>query len=97
MPNTNLGKKFDSHKLDWTLLPIKAVEKVVKVLEFGARKYDRDNWQKVARPRYVAAAWRHLAALTGGELKDPESGQHHAAHLACCCLFIIWIDLETSK
>jgi hypothetical protein len=88
----NEGKKFDQEKRDWTLLPFSAVEEVVKVLEFGAKKYDRDNWQKVEYHRYVKAAFRHLIALAQGERDDPESGLHHGAHIACCVLFMVWKD-----
>lgn len=82
------GRKFDSGKPDYTLLPFEALEDVVKVLGFGAVKYGRDNWQKVERQRYVAAAFRHLVSIAKGEEFDEESGQTHAAHLACCALFL---------
>lgn len=82
------GKKFDGGKPDYTLLPFEALEDTVKVLGFGAVKYGRDNWQKVEPQRYVAAAFRHLVAIAKGEEFDEESGLTHAAHLACCALFL---------
>lgn len=82
------GKKFDSGKLDYTLLPFKALEDVVKVLGFGAVKYGRDNWQKVERRRYIAAAFRHLIEIAKNNELDEESGETHAAHLTCCSLFL---------
>jgi hypothetical protein len=68
----NEGKKFDSGKLDYTLVPWKQMDEVVKVLMFGAKKYDRDNWKKVpqARRRYVAAAYRHLNEIAEGNWHD---------------------------
>ena len=86
------GKKFDSGKLDYTLMPWKALDWVVKVLEFGAVKYGVDNWKLVpnARRRYTAAAYRHLNAIVEGEWLDKESGLPHAAHATCCLLFILW-------
>jgi len=86
------GKKFDASKLDWTLVPFKAMEDVVKVLAFGAAKYERENWKTVKEPmrRYRAAAYRHLNAINEGEWFDPESGLPHAAHCVCCLIFMLW-------
>lgn len=88
------GVKFDAEKLDYTLLPFDPLAEVVKVLEFGAKKYARDNWQKVpnAERRYSAAALRHLIAREQGETSDPESGLPHLAHAACCVLFALWFE-----
>ena len=88
------GRKFDDGKLDWSLLPLEPIEDVVDVLTFGAKKYDRDNWQQVpdARNRYYAAAMRHLTAWFKGEETDPESGKPHLAHAQCCLIFLGWLD-----
>ena len=82
------GLKFDGGKSDYTLLPFNALEEVVQVLGFGASKYGRDNWQNVERQRYIAASFRHLVAIAKGDVLDEESGKAHAAHLACCALFL---------
>lgn len=89
-----LGMKFDDGKRDFTLLPWPAVEEIVKVLEFGAKKYARDNWQKVAADRYLKAAFRHLIAYSQGEVNDKESGLPHLAHLGCCVLFLLSLEDE---
>ena len=77
------GLKFDGGKPDYTLVPWPAMEEVVKVLGFGAQKYDRDNWRKVdnAKQRYQAAAFRHMAAYASGQHKDPETGLSHMAQV----------------
>ena len=54
------GIKYDDKKLDWTLLDFQMLEQVIKVLQHGAEKYDRDNWKKVERDRYVKALLRHV-------------------------------------
>jgi len=90
-----VGVKFDGDKRDFTLLPWDAVEEIVKVLEFGAAKYARDNWKHVAADRYVKAAFRHLVAYSQGEANDQESGLPHLAHLGCCVLFLL--SLEKSE
>ena len=89
------GKKFDSGKLRWDLLPVNAVREIVKVLTFGADKYGANNWQEVveAKRRYYAAALRHLTAWWEGEINDQESGLHHLGHAGCCIVFLLWLDL----
>lgn len=89
-----VGMKYDSEKPDYSLLPPNALEETVKVLTFGAKKYSPGNWKKLnsASARYFAAAQRHMWALQRNEENDPESGYHHAAHAACCLLFILEID-----
>jgi hypothetical protein len=91
-----LGKKFDSEKIDWTLMPWKELEQVLEVLEFGAKKYSRDNWKHIEPARYEKAAMRHLISYATGEKTDPESGKSHLAHLMCNALFLMWNDNEKS-
>ncbi len=88
------GRKYDTGKPDYTLLPWDAVEQIVKVLDFGARKYARDNWKHVAdgETRYLAAAFRHMAAHNRGEKNDPETGISHLAHAGCCVLFLLALE-----
>lgn len=91
------GVKHDGGKPRWSLLPWRVLEEVVDVLEFGARKYAPDNWQKVpdAHRRYVDAALRHVFKWVSGEKLDPESGLPHVAHAVCCLLFARWFELHT--
>jgi hypothetical protein len=90
------GKKFDSDKVDWTLMPWKELEQVLEVLEFGAKKYSRDNWKHIEPARYEKAAMRHLISYATGEKIDPESGKSHLAHLMCNALFLMWNDNDKS-
>jgi hypothetical protein len=87
---TTAGRKFDGGKLEYGLLPPHALEETVKVLTFGAQKYERDNWQKVpdSKRRYFDALQRHVWAWKSGEKLDPESGIHHLAHAMCCLMFL---------
>jgi len=93
---TETGKKFDSDKVDWTLMPWKELEQVLEVLEFGAKKYSRDNWKHIEPARYEKAAMRHLISYATGEKIDPESGKSHLAHLMCNALFLMWNDNDKS-
>lgn len=90
------GIKFDDEKPRYDLLPPTAIDTMVRVLTFGAKKYSPDNWKKVERVRYIAAAMRHMFALLRGEIYDSETGLHHGAHAMSCLAFIIEKD-ETKK
>jgi hypothetical protein len=97
-PQETKGRKFDGGKLEYGLLPPLALEETVKVLTFGAQKYERDNWQKVpdAKRRYFDALQRHVWAWKQGEQIDPESGIHHLAHAMCCLMFLHEHDIMYS-
>lgn len=86
----NEGKKFDSGKPRWDLLPFDALDDVAGVLHYGAEKYAARNWEKgMAWGRLAAAALRHLAAFMRGENMDAESNHPHLAHFACCALMLL--------
>lgn len=98
-PNIEQGRKDDSAKRRYSLLPKGTVNSVVDVLEYGAStKYEIDNWQKVpsARTRYYDAAMRHIDAWFNGDLKDAETGLPHLAHAICCLMFLMWFDGEAA-
>ena len=91
------GMKFDGEKPDYSLVPFGALDEVVKVLTYGAKKYDRFNWEKVERHRYEAAALRHISAYMQGEKFDPETGINHMAHAVCSLMFLTEFDLKDQK
>lgn len=88
------GMKYDSDKPRYSLLPKGAVNAVIDVLEFGAKKYEADNWQKVdnAKERYYNAAMRHIDKWWNGEKHDPETNIHHLAHASTNLFFLMWFD-----
>lgn len=92
--NKPLGRKFDTDKPRWELLPFKEVGEIVEILTFGAKKYEDENWKYVKpfKKRYLGALLRHITAWAEGEKKDPESGKSHLAHAGCCLLFLMWGD-----
>ena len=98
-PAPKSGVKYDDGKLRWTLLPFDALEQVVAVLEYGARRYGVANWRELERPRerYLDALFRHAIAYARGEARDHETGLHHLAHVAVNALFIIWFDLREEE
>ena len=92
------GNKLDQNKPRMSLLPKGALNAVIRVLEFGATKYQVDNWKHVpeAKTRYYDAMQRHIDAWWHGEQKDPETGEHHLAHAICCGMFLWWFDNQQS-
>ena len=88
------GMKFDNNKPRHSLLPKGAVNSVIEVLEFGAKKYSADNWQEVdnAKERYYNAAMRHIDLWWNGEKLDSETNVHHLAHAATNLFFLMWFD-----
>jgi hypothetical protein len=91
------GRKFDGDKLQYGLIPPLALRETVKVLTYGAEKYEPDNWRRVpdGQRRYFDAAQRHLWAYKEGEMHDPETGVNHLAHALCCIMFML--DLDESE
>jgi hypothetical protein len=85
------GRKYDTGKARFDLMPATAELKIAEVLRYGAFKYAPDNWRKVENPeaRYLAAALRHINAWRRGESRDPESGLSHLAHAATSLMFVM--------
>lgn len=89
------GKKYDSRKLRYDLLPVVPLRELVRVFTIGAVKYTDRNWEKgLAWGRVYAAMQRHANAWWGGERDDPEDGQHHLASVAWCALALM--EYETT-
>lgn len=89
--------KHDSGKPDITMVDPNFVEGIAKVLMFGAKKYDRDNWRKGTKhSRVLSAAYRHLNKHLSGELLDHESGLPHLHHAATNLMFLMYY-IERAK
>jgi len=97
--NKPAGIKYDSGKPMYGLLPPVALEEVTKVLTYGAKKYEPENWRYVdnALNRYFDALQRHVWAWKQGQKEDPETGLHHMAHAICCALFICELEILNRK
>lgn len=68
------GTKRDTEKPDHSLLPRIFLDQVSYVMEAGAKKYGRGNYQKGHElTRLTAAASRHLAEINNGEWYDAET------------------------
>lgn len=97
------GKKYDSGKNRYDLIPPDALDMIVSVLTAGAEKYneafDEENWRKVDHKerRYFGAAMRHMWAVRRGEHYDKETGLHHYAHAASNLMFLLQTALEDKE
>jgi len=86
------GIKYDKDKVPMDLVTPEFMEQLSAVLGFGASKYGRHNWRAgIGSSRLIAAAYRHLTAINGGEDTDQESNLPHAAHVACNMMFLMWM------
>jgi hypothetical protein len=91
------GRKFDGGKLRYDLVPMDALDEVVKRFTHGAAKYAPENWQAVedAVNRYSAALMRHYSAYRQGERMDPEApGLSHIGAVAWNALVLVWFELQ---
>lgn len=79
--------RYNSGKVDFTLVPLDALEAEAKVWMAGEAKYGRLNWQKLWADQtadvVLASLLRHAYAISRGEDVDPETGLPHAAHIRC--------------
>ncbi len=81
--------RYNSGKAKYSMLDLTCLEPAVRVLEFGAKKYARDNWKKgLPISEVLDSMLRHIGAIQRGEFIDPESGLPHIGHIQCNALFL---------
>jgi len=80
--------RFNKGKPKWSLVHFKSLIPLVRVLEFGAKKYSKDNWKKgLDKNEILESAIRHIMSMMDGELIDPESGLSHSGHVMANMMF----------
>lgn len=88
------GIRENQGKLRWSLVSWKALEPMVKVLMFGAKKYDDNNWKKGLKYTEVCESLqRHMNAFIDGENNDKESKLYHIGHIMCNAMFLSYMFL----
>lgn len=95
------GTKYDNGKppvAEMLLDFAPAIMEVAKVWDFGARKYEKSNWQKVpdAKNRYMNALCRHLLQ-SRTEPVDSESGMSHLTHVCFNALAVLYFELQEKE
>jgi len=92
---TQPAVKHDSDKPSTDLLPFTALIAVSRVMGSGSKKYGPHNWKGgFAWRRLLGAALRHLFDWARGINRDPETGESHLAHAACCVLMLLEHEAE---
>ena len=88
------GDKETEGKLRWDLLYIPAIEEIIRVYEYGLKKYEENNWKKgISYSKLFSACLRHLMDFFIRRKKvDDESGLHPLAHAAWHCITLIGYD-----
>jgi len=81
------GAKLDAGKNRLGLVLFgfsRALQAVGEVGTYGANKYTDNGWMEVpnGEQRYSDAMLRHLLKEASGEMRDKDTGLHHAAHAA---------------
>ena len=92
MSNTETGARFNAGKPKWSLVPQSALVPMVRVLEYGAKKYAPHNWQRGLPINEICESLkRHLDSFMEGEDNDLESTLSHIGHIQCNALFLSWM------
>lgn len=95
--------RYNSGKPQYSLLDMQALEPLVRVLEFWAKKYTRNNWKRDMNfDQLLDSMIRHIAALQKDQY-DSESGIHHIGHILANAMFFSyhlqrsWVPLLNSQ
>jgi len=94
------GKKFSEGKTKWHLLPMSTVEKAVRAMMYGEKKYGRDDWKylKNWRDEFYSAAIRHLVEWKYFNKKiDEESKLETLAHALTNIIYLLYLDEENKN
>lgn len=84
-----LAERKNSGKPQLSYIDLKCFEDCAKVMEFGAKKYARNNWKKgMPQTQLIDSLLRHVAQLLSGEEFDQESGLSHIGHIQCNSMFL---------
>lgn len=88
-PKQGQALRYNEGKPEYSMLDLKCLEQCVRVLEFGAKKYARNDWKKgMPTSKIIDSMLRHLACLLAGEAVDSESGLTHLGHIQCNAMFL---------
>jgi len=90
--------RFNEGKPQYSLLDLKSMEPMVRVLEYGCQRYSRDNWRKgLPATEILDSLLRHVTTLQRGERLDSESGLQHIGHILCNAMFLSYVLNEKKE
>lgn len=83
------AKKYDQEKPKYSIMPVLAVNEVMKAFTYGASKYGKYNYSGgMEYSRYVDAAIRHINDFLACEDID-ESGNTHLSHAVASLMMLM--------
>ena len=81
--------RHNSGKPQYSLIDLHMLEPCVRVLEFGAQKYDKYNYKKgFPQQQVIDSLLRHIADLIAGKEVDDESNLAIIGHIQANALFL---------
>lgn len=81
--------RFNEGKVQWSLMDMDALEPMIRVLEFGAKKYSKYNWKKgLPVTQILDSLLRHIQAIMRKEDIDEESKLPHVGHILANAMFL---------
>ncbi len=81
--------RYNKGKPQYSLVDLSMLEPLVRVLEYGANKYARYNYQKgFNQSQLIDSMLRHIADLIEGKTVDEESGQLIIGHIMANAMFL---------
>ena len=85
-----ISGKLDIKIYDTSTYDLSAFASMAMVLDYGTKKYSRNNWRKGYEDKFSAAdsLYRHLQELISGKILDQESGLPHIGHIMCNIMFL---------
>jgi hypothetical protein len=85
------ASRKNTGKLQWSQIDFELLEDLVRVLEFGEKKYTAGNWRKgMPTAELCESLLRHTFAFMQGEDNDPESGISHIGHIMSNAMFLAY-------
>ena len=96
--DTESALRYNTGKPKWSLVHMRSLVPMIRVLEYGAEKYEPFNWQKpTERNTLIDSMQRHMAALIDGNELDDESGLTHIGHIMANAMFYSYHFVEKEK
>ena len=95
--------RYNNNKPHWSLVHFDSLEPLVRVLEYGEKKYTtvdasgnvisgRNNWKKgMPLSAIMESLFRHVNRILNGEFTDKESGQPHIGHVMANAMFASYV------
>jgi len=93
-------KEKKKQKYRTLLFPLNVFKELIKVYEYGANKYEVDDWKTHVEKTpedFINAFYRHIHSHLEGELRDKESGLPHLAHAITNLCNLLWLALKKEK